>query len=748
MRLKNRSGWRSLPLCLYLLAPSFALGADVGADVDALGSDVASLTSRVSAIALRASPGGAMSGGRDATLRFEDELFTYLLGDYEESATGFFGLVAGGTVTDQALRADAEWYLAESLRQIGNFDSAAAEYEVILTRADHPYKEDAVRRLLEVYAETEQKSLFDALYQKEVLLGGVRPSDAIRYSVARAFWRQGDLAKAKSQLLDILPGSALYLKARYFLGALYTLEGSNDQAMEVFQEVALQTSDIPDDQLVIDLSVLAAGRLFYEREQYAVAADWYSKLRGESPYLSDELYEIVWCYVKLEDWASAQQAVDTFMIRFADDPYAAQLRLVQAHLQHQLLRYDDALVGYDRVIKTYGPVRDQFAVMALSSERPREVFAQIIDAEMKGNVDALGDLPPFAYSMMQKDPDISRALDIYRDLARGESDVSESLAIIAELQSALGGGSALGGYDQLRYDAISAFGAALQQQISLLEIEHRWLASAARGGPDAGLPGLEAKRGALAQRVLALSVGDEQSRNAYEEKLGVLTSERAALLAKVSAMSDEIDALRNAGQPDQALAIEAERTAARHELDAVAAEITATTGTIQVDLSPSAKVAAEVSALRVAYAQTRKSSGLANDPMAARLESLHGQLGNAQATLTEVFPRLGSQEGGEIEKIKARFQAEVANVARQQQDVDALYNEAERVSAATTRAGFGRLEDFFGESVMRADLGVIDVYWSQKVALADQQELVVEEKKRVLDELDQRFELIRQKLNR
>ena len=68
------------------------------------------------------------------------------------------------------------------------------------------------------------------------------------------------------------------------------------------------------------------------------------------------------------------------------------------------------------------------------------------------------------------------------------------------------------------------------------------------------------------------------------------------------------------------------------------------------------------------------------------------------------------------------------------------------LSVNLTKSGFGRLEDFFAQSVLKADMGIVDVYWAQKLEVADQKERVKEEKQELLEDLDRRFRIIKQKL--
>jgi len=130
----------------------------------------------------------------------------------------------------------------------------------------------------------------------------------------------------------------------------------------------------------------------------------------------------------------------------------------------------------------------------------------------------------------------------------------------------------------------------------------------------------------------------------------------------------------------------------------------------------------------------------------ARLDGNHTSLDHARRLLEGAGKGLGQLETSEMERLKGRFQTEVAAVAEQRQMLAATTLEAERVSVDLTRAGFGRLEDFFSESLLRADVGIIDVYWAQKIEISEEKERVLNERLMLKEEIQRRFDLIEQKM--
>jgi hypothetical protein len=68
------------------------------------------------------------------------------------------------------------------------------------------------------------------------------------------------------------------------------------------------------------------------------------------------------------------------------------------------------------------------------------------------------------------------------------------------------------------------------------------------------------------------------------------------------------------------------------------------------------------------------------------------------------------------------------------------------LSSEVTRAGIGRVEDEFNETVMGADRGIVDVYWTRKATVSDEIERLGEERGLRSRELDERFQTIRQRM--
>ena len=122
--------------------------------VGALTKTVDDITEQAESLTEAIAPGRGVLSEEMAVLRYEDALYSYVLGSHEEAAEALFSLVASGVLVDSGLHEEAEWYLAESLRLMGNVETAIGQYQSIAANTGHAYREYAVRRLLQAYAET------------------------------------------------------------------------------------------------------------------------------------------------------------------------------------------------------------------------------------------------------------------------------------------------------------------------------------------------------------------------------------------------------------------------------------------------------------------------------------------------------------------------------------------------------------------------------------------------------------------
>ena len=689
--------WAWPVMLVGILTTSNALGQDgVEESLGSIEVEIDALIEKSERLKSHIAPGKGFFTQEEAIRRYQEMVYLYLIGEYEQSAEGFFALVTTMALGKTGLHWDAEWYLAEALFHMRNGRSAEQQYRQIFENPEHPFRDDAIRRLLEIYVENGERKSFYDLYQGEIVSGRVKTSDRITYTVGRAFFHHGDLLHAKTELDGITTESPYNMRSLYIRGAIAVAENDLEFAESVFKTLVKLTPQNSIDRKVWDLGQLALGRIAMEFGQFVLATEYYGRITGESDFLGDKLYEMVWALIKQkqnlrtkrleteglsEDDIDAMEVreqelvhealrrVEIFLLAFPEHEYAAQLKLIRGHLHLQASEYEDALASYEDVIVNYAPVKEQFGALARSENAPGEYFERILRIS-----DAASDnpdkLPAYALAMVMADRDLGRAITVYRDLGAQRALLERSEQLIQELEEVFGDSEGIGGFERIRYDVAFQQTLTRQKQLELLAIEERWLEASLKASDRNRLATLEERRNFLVDDIVK----------------------------------------------------------AKTELDLEA-------------------VSREITNLKAKYKDLR--SNLVTDNarvLGARLDGYHTSLDHARKLLEGAGQGLGKLESSEMERLKARFQREVSAVSEQRQLLAATALEAERVSVDLTRTGFGRLEDFFAESLLRADVGIIDVYWAQKIEISDEKERVLKERLLLKEEIQRRFDLIEQKM--
>ncbi len=374
-------------------------------------------------------------------------------------------------------------------------------------------------------------------------------------------------------------------------------------------------------------------------------------------------------------------------------------------------------------------------------------------------------LPPYALAMMAADEDLARALEVHRELERQERTITTSELLITELEPIIGAGTGMGGAQKLRYDIILAIHEAVDDQLRALSVEHEWLQPSA-GRHTADVQAAATARTGLEQAALDALRDiqdvkielDEWNRELQDlqAELQQLTIDRDDAVRQLETFDSVLASRDDSAADEQRLrehlrGLDAREVAVQNrleELDAggVLARITR-------ELDDSARVLAEDLAAKVEELRLdtqRLRSTIAPAGAAAngrRLDDAHASLEASRARLAVLRGRLDDAEATEMERIRQRFRYEIDAVAGQRREHGNALDGAEDVSVDLTRARFGRLEGFFSESLLSADMGIVDVYWAQKVEVADRMKSVTEERNALLEELDRRFALLRQKMD-
>gem|GEM_PF-1053518 len=780
------SATRSLTLvglCLGATGTAFASG--VGLRLESVDRGVAVVESRLASLEREYSHRRGLIGAHAADVRFENAVYDFLVGDYSNACTSFYTLVESEALVDAAMARDAEWYLAECLMEDGNRVTAVEAYQRVIDFGQaHPFFNDAVRRQLEAYGFLKDSDGFYGVYNRYIVTSVVPTTDEVRYSMGKSFYHQGDWTRAKSLFAEVSGDSNMFTRARYFMGAILVAEGQYESAIPQFERVTQHVPPMKADGYygvggiqefaarraleseVVELARLALGRINYELGKYAEAQKHYRSVTTESDQFADQLYELVWVYLKQDQWLDAINQIEIFLIAFPEHQYAFQLRLLLGHLHMRRGAYERALVSYEEVVDKYGPIQMRLTEIKLSPSKPDDFFGALVDAEQPEAVDP--EIPAFAISLLAEDDHVGRAVDIRRELDRQDDDLEVSRSLIEQIAPVLQGGSQgigtfyagrtqIGGVQndslKIRIDVIDADLAILEDQgsaaqageVRRLRQEFNTLMgrySQIRSDENDAT----AREGAYAGQVDAVQTSAAQGGQLAGQQMAEIQALKQRLVENASQLSGQevseihrrIAALEAGLKDDMGGLAQAASPATKRR-------VMNTVGGPSNAVAQRRLLADDLGALRDDIVPLRRTVRDTSGDF-RRLDQAWDRALKVERRALSVMGKLERAEATELRQMRAKLSEHMDAVIALNSEFGQVSGSATVVSSGVTRVGIGRVEGEFTETVMGADRGIVDVYWTRKAQVSDEIERLGEERGLRSRELDDRFQMIRQRM--
>jgi len=760
---------RSLLGLVLTLVSGTALGADTS-EVSRVAKQVTDSERRMAALDRDFSQRRGLLGAEQAVERYGEAVYDYLAGDYEAAAMSFYTLVNSEALTDQSLDYDCDYYLGSSLQEMGNYHTAMSAYDDIMSAGrSHPFFADAVRSQLEILGLLDDTEGFRKLYKKYILSGQIPATDAVKYSVAKSFYHQAKMDKAKSMFSELGQDSAFYERARYFTGSILAAEGDFEAAIAEFRRVIDGDPDPYDE--VVQLSYLALGRLYYEIEEYTLATDHYQAIPSESNYFADQLYELVWTYIKQEMWDDALRHIEIFLIAFPEHRYTLQMRLTQGHLHMKDGAYERALGTYSSVTREYTPLYKRLGDLESGREDTTTFFSRIVDEVDVFRRD-LYTLPPYAVEMMIEDPQMGRAVVISRELRDEGDDFKQTRMMLDEVRSVLGTespsigtfGAGRASLTRLRDDSLSA-------KRVLISSELQSLIDSSPKDQKAELASVALKIDTLAERVELLQGVENERSDRYQihdDQVQEVQDLAGQVHEVVTDFLAELVAVRRIVEDRGGTLAPSELTKLRDNLNELEAQCQDAADKLEWISSDATRRQVMSNVVRVRNEDTaRERTLIANDydalhaslrPYRSRL--LEGDNAGVFSTIDELWERattvdtravqvaslMDSAEGREVALLRERLGQEIATIAALGTRLEDTTARATDLSAQVTVAAFAGLRREIHDTIMEADMGTVDVYWIRKTEVSDEMERLRAARSDRVQELEARFSLIRSKV--
>ncbi len=646
---------------------------------------------------------------------------------------------------------DALWLRGETYYATHDYLAARRDFRALVDRGAETrfqtYLGKALDRLVDVALRLDDApQTFAPLIEKFNEVPASQVDAGLFYAKGKAEYRLGSWNDAAAAFSQVTAGSAFSHQARYFQGLIAMrvarASASGDPgskgvnykaAIEAFRSVADLPPDTPEHRHVIDLGWMAVARLFYEMEQYAQAAEAYAKVGRDSPEFDTMLYELAWVHVRLGDVDRAERALEVLMVSNPNSEYISDATLLRADLLLRAGAFDRALKLYEDVRGEYDPMRAKVEAF-LSSTSDVSVFYDKLAQQQLDLLGANDQLPPIAVQWAREAEDGPRAFAVIDDVNASKTLIALANVLVDKLSALTQASTRVHAFPELEAGETVALG--LLNRLSRARLNLARTLDSEEGSLSGEIEGVRQQLRALMAALGALPVSSEDFSAREQSGLAqwnALSQELTRRSLEVDSLQATVNGLRRmlSDGPQQGVARDpASIQRFQAELDANAKDLNRYRDGVsevrrEIDMGR-AQIGLGDSRYQNDAASRDEFRGLFDREIQLASEGAGG--GGAQRAAQEMAPVEAQLRQGEIELVaaiesiesqvtvrsgdlRAKLDAERANLASYQQQLDAFDNDGRNVVGHVAQRNFGLVRDKLRGIVLRADVGITEQAW-------------------------------------
>ena len=724
--------------------------------------------------------------------RLIDAQVAFGVGNFDNAALLLYDYVAQeerGRDYDTAL-----YYLGESLFQKTDRVGARSNFALLVKDVgpSSKYYQQSLERLIELSLLLGESDGVDGWLADLDRVPGDKRRPSVPYVRGKYSFSVGNFDEAIGWFQQVPATSEYGFQAQYYLGTSYVAKKDLGKATQAMNGLIEREPKTDDDRRVQELAQLALGRLYYERDQPTKAIDSYLLVDRKSDLFPDALFEVAWVYVKAKQFDKALRALELLALADPTSQKLPTVRILEGNLRVRKAQsihektvqgldtgassgaeeYLKATEIFDGTHGTYQPPHDGLAKIIEANDDPQVFLAQIT-GRASTTFQTNSTMPEIAAAWIRDEPNVGRVMTIETDLGTIQDEILEAERTIERLDAALSAPNRVNVFPTLatkRSRSQEMLEDLLTIRIRLADEELRLVQRRVSGAQLATTDRAVSARQAISKKLAALPDADvaygkrvEKARTEYDD-LERATAEIQVAIDSTQATVVAIDKfLKEAPDPTdpaQKVAWENQKLEARKvitelnlEIDTMHAELEnvrreITLGRDQAGTGDDVTVEAKRlrGELRGALAAEHRAvaallTGVSGDDRkrADRIGDLMRRadvtiiaLDGVNATIDEIVEVALT----EVRDSVAHEKAELASYRR-----EFLLYEAESRALGGTVLGnaFRDVKSKFYEVLVRSDVGIVDVNWSQKEESDDDLQRLNLDKSREIKQLKDEF---------
>ena len=629
---------------------------------------------------------------------------------------------------------EALFKLAESLFLNNNYISAARYYEMLLT--DKPYSRyqiDALKRLIASAYHLGEYSKAKTYYSEFMSIGyDITRDQELIYFLAKSLFFDKQYEESRDIFKTVRKESPYYPQSLYFLGVIDIQLGALDSALPFFKAVV----ELPNGnaylkyESVRNLSVVALGRLLFEKGDFTGATEQYLTLDRTSDLFAEAYFELCWAYIKREQFEKALDALRLIKYIAPGSIVVPQAELLEGNLLIRLRKYGDAMVLFNKVVKEYAEIRDQLNTL---KKNGHSTFDDANSADER----RFSIYSPLVRSLLKDNKKYTHAVRLQDDLKTIESEIAQVDKLEGKLTTIIGNKNAAAIFPPLKQGtemAISFQNRLLRLRDDVLKIRADLALGGIAPADRERYRALEKEKLDLQKKLQDLMPQStqelEQKVSQYAEQILMLEEELHRASIQIRTFHDQLASIGSyylktasqSGTIDQRITdkIEQEKKRTLEFLDTVL-QFKKETEEEKNKLLLGGDILSKMIIARDGYNKiVSEQEQLLNDPPtlpAADKERLDGLLARINESTRQVEgfnSKLNEVIGGIIQNIRDSFESEKMKVEEYKSQLLSLKRETAEATSMAMYTNIAKVNRTFDDLVLQADLGIIDVAWEKK----------------------------------
>lgn len=694
--------------------------------------------------------------------RLIDAQVAFGTGSFDEAALVLYDYVNQADARRGRDYDTALYYLAESLFQKGDRVAARTYFTELVqdVGSKSKYYQQSLERLIELSLILRDGDGVDAWLAALDAVPADKRNPSVPYVRGKYAFSLEQYDEALAFFAAVPKDSEYAVQAQYYLGTTQTAKGDVGAATKTFAALAKVEPKTDDEKRVIELAQLALGRLYYERDQPTKAIDSYLMLDRKSPLFDEALYEVAWVYVKAKQFDKALRALELLALADPTSTKLPTVALLEGNLRirkaqtlksqmvmgvdqgkgnpvEEYLKADDV---FGRTHDTYVEPHDALAKIIEDDRDPREFMVQIT-GRVSRSFETTSTMPEIAASWIRDEPDVERIVVVETDLGEIQDSIAEAERTIDRLDAALSRSNRVNVFPSLAEK--SRRGTEILEELLTIrtQLAEQLHAIARKHASGAELTTLD-QRKAERQRLVRLLAELPHAGVAYGERIARARAEfdqldqRAAEIqviietteATMVALQKYVNEVEPPPSPEvkahaarevTELAVELEQL--RVELESIRRDTTVgrdEAGTSDEIAEREVTLRAE---LRAAFAAEHQALAAAAGRASGGDKTRADRITKAARTADAIDARL-DEMNATIDAIVVEALAEVQTSLTHEKAELAAYRrefllyeaESRELGGTVLGSAFRDVKARFYDVLVRTDVGVVDVSWSQK----------------------------------